>query len=214
MSSDQPLEQRLHALETRLQRLEATAAIERLQRSYGYYLDQRMWSEIVALFSDDGEVEIGRRGIYRGRQQLQTFFVDVLGRGRSGRTKKELHNHIQIQGIVTLETPERALGRFRALAQFAQELPDGTPGCGWAEGIYENVYTCSAGTWRIRSLRWTPSFYGQLPAEAIAAGRPSARPSEQFPPDAASSFGRDETGSWAAPFHYPHPITGKPTPID
>lgn len=74
------------------------AAIERLQRIYGYYLDNRMWKETVALFADDGEVEIGRRGIYRGREQLRTFFFDVLGRGRSGRARNELHNHIQIQG--------------------------------------------------------------------------------------------------------------------
>ena len=78
------LAQRLQALESRVDELEAVAAIERLQHIYGYYLDNRMWNEVVALFTDDGEVEVGRRGVYRGRQQLRTFFFDVLGRGRSG----------------------------------------------------------------------------------------------------------------------------------
>src|SRR5262245_281869 len=124
MSTSDSIEKRLQALEARVHRLESVAAIERLQRSYGYYLDNRMWKETVALFTDDAEVEVGRRGIYRGPEQIRTFFFDVLGRGRSGRARNELHNHIQIQGIVTLgEQADHAFGRFRALAQFAQELP-------------------------------------------------------------------------------------------
>ena len=214
MSTLELLEQRLATLESRIHRLESTEAIERLQRIYGYYLDNRMWSEVVALFTDDGEVEVGRRGIYRGREQLRTFFVDVLGRGRSGRTRNELHNHIQIQGIVTLnERADQAFGRFRALAQFAAELPDGSAGTGWAEGVYENQYVFQNGAWRIRVLRWTPSFYGKLPKEAIEAGRPSAPVSERFPPSAPSTFSKDDSGSWAAPFHYVHPHTGERTPI-
>ena len=208
------LEKRLQILEARVHQLESVAAIERLQRIYGYYLDNRMWKETVALFTDDAEVEIGRRGIYRGREQLRTFFFDVLGGGRTGRARNELHNHIQIQGVVTLgERTDRAFGRFRALAQFAQQMPDGTAGCGWAEGVYENEYVHGEDGWRIRVLRWTASFYGALPQQAIAAGRPSARVSESFPPSAPSTYGPDETGAFILPFHYAHPHTGEPTPI-
>lgn len=207
------LEQRLQALESRVHELEAVAAIERLQNIYGYYLDNRMWNEVVALFTDDAEVEVGRRGVYRGRQQLRTFFFDVLGRGRSGRARNELHNHIQIQGVVTLARNDHAFGRFRALAQFALELADGTAGCGWAEGVYENEYVRRDGAWRIHVLRWTPSFYGKLPPEAVEAGRPSAPVSQKFAPDAAPTFAPEQTGAWAAPFHYPHPLTGERTQL-
>jgi hypothetical protein len=214
MTTYDALETRLQTLEARIHTLEASAAIERLQRIYGYYLDNRMWAEVLALFTEDAEVEIGRRGIYRGHEQLRALFFDVLGRGRSGRAKNELHNHIQIQGVVTLgESGDRARGRFRALAQFAMELPDGAAGCGWAEGVYENEYVVRDGAWRIRELRWMPSFYGRLPVEAVAAGMPSAAPSEQFPPSAPSTYARGETGSFILPFHYVHPITGKNTPI-
>jgi SnoaL-like domain len=212
-TTNELLEKRLQMLEGRVHRLESVAAIERLQRMYGYYLDNRMWKETVDLFTDDGEVEVGRRGLYRGREQLRTFFFDVLGRGRSGRARNELHNHIQIQGVVTLDETERAFGRFRALAQFAAQLADGTPGCGWAEGIYENEYVYRDGSWRIHVLRWTPSFYGMLPAEAIAAGRPSAPVSERFPPSAPPTYAQDQQGAWILPFHYPHPHTGKQTPV-
>ena len=46
MNSTESLEQRLHAMEQRLHRLESIAAIERVQRIYGYYLDNRMWNEV------------------------------------------------------------------------------------------------------------------------------------------------------------------------
>jgi hypothetical protein len=215
MSDTEQFTQRLRALETRVRELESTAAIERLQNIYGYYLDNRMWNEVVGLFTEDAEVEVGRRGIYRGRAQLHTFFHEVLGFGRSGRRRDELHNHVQIQGVVTL-APEgdRAFGRFRALAQFAMTLPDGTPGHGWADGSYENEYALRDGAWRIHVLRWTPSFYGKLPAEAVDAGRPSAPPSKKHPPSAPSSYAQNEAGAWILPFHFPHPHTGQLTPIE
>jgi hypothetical protein len=209
-----PSQDRIQALEARLQRLESNAAIERLQYIYGYYLDNRMWDAIVALFTEDGEVEIGRRGIYRGTEQLRTFFHEVLGGGRSGRGRKELHNHIQMQGVVSLnEPPLHAFGRFRALAQFAQTLADGSPGCGWAEGVYENEYVLRDGAWRLRVVRWVASFYGALPAEAVAAGRPSAPVSQRFAPSAPATYAPDQTGAWALPFHYAHPISGEKTPV-
>jgi hypothetical protein len=215
MNDTEQLENRLRALEARLHVLESTAAIERLQNIYGYYLDNRMWNEVVALFTEDAEVEVGRRGIYRGRAQLQVFFHEVLGFGRSGRRRDELHNHVQIQGVVTLApAADRACGRFRALAQFAMTLPDGTPGHGWADGIYENEYVFRDGAWRIRVLRWTPSFYGKLPAEAVDAGRPSAPASKKHPPSAPSTYAQHEPGAWILPYHYPHPLTGELTPID
>jgi hypothetical protein len=102
---------------------------------------------------------------------------------------------------------------LRALAQFAAELPDGSSGCGWAEGVYENEYVRREGTWRISVLRGMPSFYGTLPKEAIAAGRPSAPASERFLPSAPPSHGPTDTGSFILPFHCSHPHTGERTPI-
>jgi hypothetical protein len=93
------------------------------------------------------------------------------------------------------------------------ELPDGNAGCGWAEGVYENEYVLQDGAWRLRVLRWAPSFYGKLAPDAIAAGRPSAPVSERFPPSAPPTYGQDESGAWILPFHYAHPHTRERTPI-
>lgn len=41
---------RLRLLEERLAAVEDREAIERLQNQYGYYLDNRMWDEVVELF--------------------------------------------------------------------------------------------------------------------------------------------------------------------
>lgn len=57
------VEARIAALEARIQREEDRAAIENLTRAYGYYIDKKVWGEVVPLFSDDAEVEISGRGV-------------------------------------------------------------------------------------------------------------------------------------------------------
>src|SRR4051794_9040325 len=44
------LQAQLNALQKQVGLLEDKAAIEKLQRAYGYYLDKQLWSEITPLF--------------------------------------------------------------------------------------------------------------------------------------------------------------------
>ncbi|MGH8219689.1 MAG: nuclear transport factor 2 family protein [Steroidobacteraceae bacterium] len=69
MADSQLLINRIGELERRLALLEDEREIARLQNIYGFYLDNRMWGELAALFAENGEIEIGRRGGYRGRER-------------------------------------------------------------------------------------------------------------------------------------------------
>ncbi len=61
------LEARIQKLDTKLREVDDIEEIEKLQRIYGYYLDNRLSQEIVDLFSDDTEsVEVANRGVYLG----------------------------------------------------------------------------------------------------------------------------------------------------
>ena len=51
--------ERLDALERRITTLEDMNAIERLQRTYGYFVDKSQWTQLADLFSDDATLEIG-----------------------------------------------------------------------------------------------------------------------------------------------------------
>ena len=76
-------QQRLAELEARTQRIEDINAIKRLQRAYGYYLDEGQWDDVADLFADDASLEIGLDGVYRGRDRIREYFR-ALGDGTQG----------------------------------------------------------------------------------------------------------------------------------
>ena len=48
-------------------------AIKKLQRIYGFYTDKQLWSEAADLFSADGTIEVGGRGVYVGPERIREF---------------------------------------------------------------------------------------------------------------------------------------------
>src|SRR5512136_1243787 len=145
------LQKRMMALEGRLRVLEDIEEIKKLQRIYGYYLDNKLWDEVVDLFSDHAEsISIGNRGMYLGKKRVDTFFKKVFGGGKSGRQPRELHNHMQLQGVVNVDPGGKtAKGRWRALIQMTYQFPDGMQ-AGWGEGVYENEYVKENGKWKFK----------------------------------------------------------------
>ena len=68
----------IRKLEARLQRLDDIEAIKVLQRTYGYLLDKALWADMADLFTADGEIEIGGRGVYRGHERIHLFLARQL----------------------------------------------------------------------------------------------------------------------------------------
>lgn len=202
------LEHKLEVLlEDRVGMLEDIEAIKRLQRMYGYYLDNRLLDEIADLFADkEATIEIGQRGRYVGKERVRRFLIEVLGGGRQGLNHHEIINHLQHQGIVTVD-PDRnhAQARWRAVVQGSP--PPGGKTMMWAEGVYENTYVRENGTWKIARLWWVPTFYVNLPGyDSVAFD--SGPPSQTYPPQAPSVPVDTDLGRRFAPFHYRHPVTG------
>jgi hypothetical protein len=54
----------IDALTSRVEKLEATRAVKKLQRAFGYYVDRGLWDDAADLFADDGTVELGLVGVY------------------------------------------------------------------------------------------------------------------------------------------------------
>ncbi|MCK5748606.1 MAG: nuclear transport factor 2 family protein, partial [Oricola sp.] len=96
------LEQRLADAEDRLQRQDDIEAIKKLQRAYGYYLDKNLYRAVADLFTQDGEIEIAARGVYKGRERIYEFLCKLLGGGHDGPVRGHIGNHFQLQAIVTL----------------------------------------------------------------------------------------------------------------
>ena len=216
--TDEALLARIDALESRLGVLEDKEEIGRLQRMYGYYIDNRMWREMADLFADEGaSIEIGRRGRYLGKERIHRFLSEILGGGRWGLRRGEIINHMQHQLIISID-PDRRRAKARARAIVQGSPPrDATSGGApmWssdrmmlAEGVYENVYVREDGVWKIEKLWWAPTFYVLIPGYETVSFE-SAPPSSEMPPDEPSTPPDDGLGRAFLPFHYRHPITGR-----
>jgi len=206
------LEEELRDLRDRqVRELEDKDEIRRVQYMYGYYIDNRMWDEMLELFADDGAtVEIGERGKYVGKASIRRFYEDVLSGGRWGLVPKEFWNHIQLQMIITVAPDgQSAKARARGMVQVST-LPIENQ-IRWADGPYENTYVKEGGRWKIKDMWWVPAFYAIMKAEGDIwfASKP---PSEVYPPDEAPQPADATLGRTWVPFHYPHPVTGEWTP--
>ena len=56
--------------------------IRNLQSAYGFYQDRKMWDDVVDLFADDGVVEVGGQGVWRGKAGVRRW-LETHGPGRS-----------------------------------------------------------------------------------------------------------------------------------
>lgn len=202
------MEARIVQLEARLQQLESIEAIKKLQRVYGYYVDYKLWDELTELFANEGAVvEIAKNGVYAGKESILTFYRDLMGGGRSGRLPGQLNNHMQLQGVVDLGPEGKtANGRWREITMIAGSDPAGEPVNMWAEGVYENEYVCEGHIWKIKTLRWLPSFSGRL-AEGVFDTTSLLPPMGE--PDEPSTFSQSALLERKLPYHYLHPITGE-----
>jgi hypothetical protein len=203
---------------TRIQRLEHELGIlqdkddiQRLQYAYGFFMDNRMFQEMVDLFADHGAwMEIGGRGRYEGREHIHAFLLQVLGDGRWGLLKDEVINHVQEQLLITVDD-KRQHARARSRAQVQGNSPPTTPTFLLADGIYENAYVRENGRWKIQGLTVTMTYYASLQRERVSF--PTAPPSTALPPDRPSQPVVEALGRQFNPWHFNHPLTGKPLPI-
>ena len=93
----QNLEDRLAALEAKVQQLTDAEEIRRLRFRYHECVNETKLAEIPDLFTDDGDLDFGYLGKAHGKAELKKFF-DALPKLLSF-VKQFIHNHdIDLQG--------------------------------------------------------------------------------------------------------------------
>ncbi|MEP7243567.1 MAG: nuclear transport factor 2 family protein [Gammaproteobacteria bacterium] len=199
------LQEPLMLLERDAARLEGAKSIRRLQRAYGYYLDQALWDPMADLFAPEATLEIGLDGVYVGQKRIRSYFYH-LGGGHQGLTAGQLNDHLILQPVVDV-SPDgtTAKGRWRAL------IMGTAPGVGaaWGEGTYENEYVKQNGVWKISKVHWYQTFVvpyaGGWTKNADLTG--GIYVSKQLPPDRPPSEHYEVwPGVYTPPFHYKNPV--------
>ena len=171
--SDDALGERLDALEAQVVAAEDVAAIKRLQRQYGYYVDKGMWEDVADLYTEDAVANYPA-GTYVGYDSIRKHLYMNVGGGQVGENglpDNRIYNHINIQPVVHLEPGgQTAKGRWRAFAMFGSFGGGAT----WAEGVYEMTYAKVDGVWKISEPR-LPLGLRRAVLDGLGTARAAAR---------------------------------------
>lgn len=200
------------ALTARVEKLEGTRAVKKLQRAFGYYVDRGLWGEAADLFTDDGTIEIGMDGVYVGKARIREY-LKLLHGGQEGLIYGQLNEWVTLQPSVEIARDGRtATARWRDLGMLGQYKKHAE----WRDGIYENRYEKGAdGIWRIKSLHLYVNFLAPYqkgwarltPGEGLVQSEASkAYPADRPPTASYKPFPEVQV----PPFQAPNPATGKP----
>lgn len=207
---DPALLQRLAQLQQSVEYAADISAIKRLQKSYGYYLDKGLWTDLAEYFADDARANYPA-GVYVGKESIREHLYRNVGGaeiGQVGLGDMRLYNHMNIQPVVHLDAGgTSAKGRWRAMAMFGRyDTPAGT----WAEGVYNMQYVKDNGVWKIRDLDYHSGFgdsyatgWGANPDAQPRAARTYPHPADEARKVECDGFPQ----ACIAPFHYGNPGT-------
>jgi hypothetical protein len=198
----QSTDEKLDQLEGRITRLEDLNAIERLQKTYGYFVDKGQWTQLSELFADDATLEIGGKGLFLGKARVLQYMQTAFG--PDGAKEGVLANHMQFQPIPDV-SPDGKTGWVRSRAFVMSNA-------GWGLPLYENEYRKGEdGVWRISRLSGPFTMYTNWEGwgkNALNNTWPDKfEPAPDLPP---STVYLTYPAYYIVPFHYPNPVTGKP----
>jgi hypothetical protein len=193
--------ERLDALDKRITRLEDMNQIERVQRTYGYFVDKSQWRQLAELFTDDATLEIGGKGIFLGKPRVLEYMQTAFG--PDGAKEGVLANHMQFQSIPDVAADGKR-GWIRSRA-YVMSLG------GWGLPLYENEYRKENGTWKISRLTGPFTMYTNWDGWGKNALNNTWPDKFDPPPDLPpSTVYLTYPAYYIVPFHYPNPVTGKP----
>lgn len=222
------LKRRIDSLERHISVLNDINAIRTLQYSYGYFMDKGLYDEVVDLFADNGTLSF-MGGLYQGKDSVRRLYCGrlraIFTKGKNHPIDGMLVDHMQSQGVIDI-APDglTARARFRGFLQGGvhksmQDPPAQLPRQWWEAGVYENEYVKEEGIWKIAflnyNLHWQGTFEeGWANTDVISSNSPVTYPQDPLGPDKLHAQPpKIWPQTYCVPFHYAHPVTGKPVKI-
>ncbi len=207
----QILEAKLASLQREVNLIEDRKAIERLQQMWGHYVSEGMAREAAALFSASpvASIEYAQQGVYLGKARIEAFLKASGARVEPG----ELRETPVMQAVIHIAADGlTAKGRWRSLVMGGMHGQDGQlAGRSVRKRIREG---------RRRLEDRPPALVHdrqRLLRQGLASGvlpdcGPAARPAAGSP--AVGGLSSPSRQFFLPPFHFLHPVTGKPVAWD
>jgi hypothetical protein len=134
-----------------IDRLNDEDSVRNLQHAYGYYVDRKMWDDVVDLFTQDSVVEIKGAGTFKGAKGVRQAMERM---GPAGLQDGQLNDHPLFDTIVqVLPGGREALSRGIDLGMIG-EASKGT--ARWELSVFRNRFVKEDGLWKLKELRVYP----------------------------------------------------------
>ena len=95
----QGVDAQIEQLTQRVERLEGTRAVKKLQRAFGFYIDRGLWGDAADLFTTDGTLELGIDGVYVGKDRIREYLKRLHG-GQEGLVYGQLNEWVTLQPAI------------------------------------------------------------------------------------------------------------------
>jgi hypothetical protein len=181
-------------LSYRIARLNAEDEVRNLQHMYGYYVDQRMWNDVVDLFVSDSTAKIdgltytGAAGVRQAMERM----------GPAGLTQGTLNEHPMFDTIVDVDPNGReAIARGIEVGMIGDS---NTRVATWEFNVYRNKFfkDQDSGVWKIKQLDITKLIVANY-SVGWGTGGMSPSKTSTVPPPFLSVAGRSSRSTQPAP---------------
>ncbi|WP_375206940.1 nuclear transport factor 2 family protein [Hyphococcus sp.] len=141
----------LDSLEQRIAALNDEDAVRNIQNTYGYYVDRKMWDDVVDLFAEDSAVEIGGVGVFKGPDGVRRAMERM---GSAGLEHGELNERPIFDTLVNI-SPEGNEAESRGIElAMTGDAQAGT--AQWGISVFRNRFVKENGLWKLKELRLYP----------------------------------------------------------
>lgn len=221
------LAKKVNLLEERLERQEDIEAIRRVVFSYGYYMDNGLYDQVLSLMSDKiVSCEVGGYGVYLGKGGCTRFWKGVMGGYYGGNENRiyfgKLIKHYLVKDVITVEHDGKTAtarvdyigigGTFQPADKGALEgAANIASRPGFQFGVYSLNFVKEDGFWKIAKFWLHFDTSGFLTPDW--ASNPGYRcANKAAPPDLPTTTYHPFPEVTRIPFQYPNPVTGDMIP--
>lgn len=210
------LTEQLGRKEKEIQELRDVEDIKKLQAAYAYYLENCMGQAVIDCFSNDPGVSgTFVEGTYKGPEGIRRYFSRMMEKPPAF-----LHQVRMDTPYITIAPDGKtARGRWYGDGTIAfQPLNDQIDPM-YMNVVYEMEYIKEDGIWKIYTLAFQMLYAFQPSKQKPASEEPSGQSQEgdngpsnmDLSPDEWAEYDTQYPSGYIFPFHFKHPVTGKPT---
>jgi hypothetical protein len=158
--AQEPTQQEIAELARDVDRTESLRAVKNLQRTYAQYAQYGLWSDMGALFANDGRFvfdgQVSPGETFGDPQAIAAFLRARYGGGEDGLAAGVVSTMLIDAPLISLSPDgESAKGRWSVIMLLAQDGKARIEG-----GLFENEYVRRDGKWQISLAHYYPQYDG------------------------------------------------------